>query len=141
MPATLEEPRKLTIEEEVAEIKRAEIAAFEMPKPCLGQCVAWFPDANKSVAGEIAFVLRVSKRNIEIRRSSGTCETAVRHIDDPKLQLSVDQRASGGWDFTEHDKKQAADTALLADLAARVTVLEQFLNEPAKPKKDKKADE
>src|SRR5688572_8889207 len=109
-----------TIEEEVRQLKRAEIDAFEMPRPCMGQCVAWYPSGTR-LNSEIAFITRVSKKNVELQRASGTYMTAVRHIDDPKLQLNEDQRESGAWDFTEQDKKQLVNEKRIETLAELVT--------------------
>lgn len=115
------------------------IHAFQMPKPCMGQPVTWWPAGTRDLPGETAFVIRVGRRNIILRTASGVCMETVRHIDDPKLKLNSDQRESGAWDFTEHDKSQLehgkripALEAQVADLLARIAALEELIAEPAK---------
>ena len=128
-----------TIEEEVRQIKQAEIAAFTMPKPCLGECVTWYPDANKQLPGEIAFVLRVGHRNIVLQVASGTVRETVYHIDDPKLQISADIRESGAWGFTESHKKALANEKRLEDALARLAALEELVGggTPKKAERDR----
>jgi hypothetical protein len=126
-----------TIEDEVRKIKQDEIEAFTMPKPCLGQSVTWFHSGTRTGLGEIAWVLKAGHRNIVLQRASGLAVETVRHVADPKLQLSVEQRESGAWDFTDQDKKSLANEKLLAELVERVKTLEEFINEPVKKKADK----
>ena len=133
-----------TLEEEVRAKRNLEIAAFVMPKPSMGQCVTWYSSGTRTSLGENAFVLSVGRRNLVISRASGVAMESVRHIDDPKLQLSDEQRLSGAWDFTERDKQQDKFTEMaaslvkqVASLVERVTALEEFFNESSKPKKDK----
>ena len=85
-----------------------EILLFEMPGIDLGTPVEYFPNAVRN-SGEprLGFVVRVSRtgRNVVIRTSDGGWFDAVRHIDDPKLQLNQDMRENGAWDRTEYDKE------------------------------------
>lgn len=123
-----------TIEQEVEQRVREEVQAFEMPRPSMGQTVAWYPSGIKGGACEVAHVLKVSKRNLLLQRISGTCVETVRHVDDPKLKLSAEQRESGAWDFTDYDKQQAADRSRVAEIEARVKTLEELLDSPKKSK-------
>lgn len=130
-----------TLEAEVKQKLNEDISNFTMPRPSRGQCIAWYPNGTRGDS-ETAFVLSVGKRNIVLRTATGIPMETVRHIDDPKLQLNAEQRASGAWDFTEHDKKMNEMTASLAGLkatvetlTARVVELEAFINEPAKKNK------
>jgi hypothetical protein len=128
-----------TVEEEIRQQNRDAIQAYEMPRPCPGQTVTWFPSGSRDGKGENAQVLSAGKRNIVVLRASGGAMESVRHVEDPKLKLSAEQRASGAWDFTERDKK--LDTmqkevggyaAMFTALELRVATLEELLNEPAK---------
>lgn len=123
-----------TLEDEVRSSRNQEIAAFVMPRPDRGQAVTWYASGTRDGVGEVAFVLEVGRRNLVVARASGLAMESVRHIDDPKLKLSVEQRESGAWDFTERDKQLDSQREQLADLTARLTALEAFLNEPAKKK-------
>ncbi len=137
MTATLEAPVVETISSEQADKdkRNKEIAEFVMPRPNLGQAVTWFPSGTRT-NGEMAYVLTIGRRNLVVQRASGIAMDSVRHVDDPKLSLSVEQRASGAWDFTERDKQLDKLQATVELLQARVVTLEEFINEPAK-KKDK----
>lgn len=121
-----------TIEQEVKDAAREAAMKFVMPKPARGQAIVWYPHGVKDCNSEVAFVLQVGTRNIILSRASGVCEESVRHIDDPKLQFSAEQRESGAWDFTDHDKTQISHSQQIADLLARVTELETLFNEPKK---------
>ena len=121
-----------TLEEEIRDKTRQEIQDFVMPRPCPGQTVTWFPSGARDGKGENANVLNSGKRNIIIMRASGLAMESVRHVDDPKLKLSAEQRASGAWDFTERDKQLDTIQAKFATLEARIATLEEFINEPAK---------
>lgn len=121
-----------TLEAEVADIRRAEIAAYTMPKPAIGQPVMWFPSGTRQTRGEVVFVIRAGNRNIVVQRAGGICEEGVRHIDDPKLQLSEEQRIGGAWDFTDDAKNIVAYATKLADLEARVKYLEELFDKPSK---------
>lgn len=122
MTATLEEPRV------------DPVAAYEMPRPVLGQGVTWYSMGTRSGAGEMAFVIHVGKRNIVLSRASGLAVESVRHIDDPKLQMNSEQRANGAWDFTDRDKQIDRLLADATALAERVKTLEELLDSPKKGK-------
>jgi hypothetical protein len=131
--ATLEKPS--TVEEDIRQQNRDAIEAFVMPKPEIGQGVTWYSSGTRSGPGEMAFVLEVGRRNIVLQRASGTAEASVRHVDDPKLQLNEEQRATGAWDFTKRDKQLDRLLVEMTDLKERVKTLEDLLNEPAKKSK------
>lgn len=114
-----------TLEQEVKDAAREAAMKFVMPRPARGQAIVWYPHGVKDGNSEVAFVLSIGTRNIIISRASGVCEEGVRHIDDPKLSFSADQRESGAWDFTDHDKD-------LAQLKLDVAELKALFNEPKK---------
>jgi hypothetical protein len=116
-----------TLEQEVSEKRNEEVAAFVMTKPCRGQCVTWYSAGTRDCTGEMAFILEIGKRNVVLQRASGLAMESVRHIDDPKLKLSVDQRESGAWDFTDRDKQLDKLQATVNDLHSRFTTLETRL--------------
>jgi hypothetical protein len=125
------------IEEEIRQKHNEQIAEFVMPKPCRGQAVTWYASGTRSGVGEMAFVLEVGRRNIIVNLASGVNMETVRHIDDPKLQLSAEQRESGAWDFTEDSKIQLANVKRIDTLEAKVAALEELFREPSKKKADK----
>lgn len=118
-----------TLEEEIRQLKQDEIAAYKMPRPSIGQSVLWYPSGTKETTAETTFVLEAKARTIVIQRASGVCEASVRHLDDPKLQLSIEQRAAGAWDFTDYDKRNVAQSKTLETLEARVAALEKKLKD------------
>lgn len=126
------------VEEEVRQKHDQLIAEFVMPKPCRGQAVTWYSSGTRSGTGEMAWVLDIGRRNIIVNLASGVNMETVRHIDDPKLQLSADQRESGAWDFTEDSKVQLANVKRIDALEAKVALLEEFLNEKPAPKQTAK---
>jgi hypothetical protein len=79
-----------------------EIENFKMPPVRVGQPVVWHRYGE--VDGRqptVAFVLKINARNIDLKLTSGNAIGAVRHVADPKLQLSEEHRANGAWDYTE----------------------------------------
>jgi hypothetical protein len=84
-----------------------EILLFEMPSVDVGTPIEYFPTAVRSGEPRLGFVVRVSRtgRNVVVRTSDGGWFDAVRHIDDPKLQMNQDMRENGAWDRTEYDKE------------------------------------
>ena len=101
--STVETPQ-LTEEEEL----QKKILDYKMPVPNVGQAILWYPTGRQD--GNPARIAHVTKINSRSGRSIqvmpiGQREnfSAVRHIDDPKLDVSEDLRAEGAWDFTpEH---------------------------------------
>jgi len=105
------------------------IMAFKMPDVTLGKEILWFRFGEKGKQAEVAFVIKKGERNLRIRTAGGIVIDAVRHVDDPKLKLSEEQRTSGAWDFTDDCKatnlrigqlesKLAALTAQVAEILA-----------------------
>ena len=121
MNATLEAPK--LIEEEVREKVQENVDAFTMPVPMRGQSVLWYRSGLKGGHAEVGFVLKVGTRNIVLNLASGLAQDTVRHIDDPKLQLSVEQRGSGAWDFTDDWKTIQALRKEVSELNASVKEL------------------
>lgn len=79
------------------------IEQYQMPKPTIGSAVVFYKYGTKvqSRDPEIGFVLKAHARAIVIRTANGDFKGEVRHLADPKLQLSEEQRENGAWDFTE----------------------------------------
>lgn len=126
MNATLEAPKveapKL-VEEEIRQKVQESVDSFVMPRPMRGQSVLFFRNGQKGGEAEVGFVLKVAKRNIVINLASGLAYDTVRHVDDPKLQISVEQRSGGAWDFTEDWKEIQALRKDVTSLTAQVTEL------------------
>lgn len=106
-----------------------EIDSFQAPTVLFGRLVAFFPNAiRNSRKPSLGWVTASNGRitNIfEVTQHGGTLlREGVRHIDDPKLKLNEDQRASGAWDFTEDDKTRAEEDA---EFHKRLMALEQSL--------------
>lgn len=123
----------------VAEPPTEPIVEYTMPRPCRGQAVTWYAHGTANGPGETGFVMEIGKRNIVLHRASGVCMDGVRHIDDPKLKLSAEQRESGAWDFTDESKRLLASEGRLASLEGELTALreriatmEALFNEPSK---------
>lgn len=95
----------------------AETKQYIMPKPPRGAPVVWFVHGRKSDSPEVGFVIKVGASSVTVQLASGICREAVRHIDDPRLEMNEFQRENGAWDFTE-------ETRALVDIRARVAELE-----------------
>lgn len=118
--------------ETTAASQQEQIRAFVMPKILPGDTVLWYCHGLRGAGKpEVVDVLKVSERSICIKtKYSQQVRQPVRHIDDPKLRLSAEQREHGAWDYTERHKINAA-------LEERVAKLEQLINEPSQPTKGK----
>jgi hypothetical protein len=128
--ATLEAPKAAVkaeapklIEEEIRDKVQESVDAFAMPKPMRGQSVLFYRNGQKTGEAEVGFVLKVAKRNIVINLASGLAYDSVRHVDDPKLQVSVEQRSGGAWDYTDDWKEIQALRKDVTALTAQVTEL------------------
>lgn len=86
---------------------RQQIREFEMPQSPTGSPVLWYRTGRKNCEPMVAYMLHCGGRTCQLFLTSGRRQDAVRHIDDPKLQLSVDQRESGAWDFTQESREYA----------------------------------
>lgn len=118
-----------------APVDKEAIRNYKMPAPYVGAAVVWYATgAPQRNAAQLAFVRHVGTRNIGLQLPTGTRVDAVRHVSDPKLQLSADQRENGAWDFTEQDVVMERRLRLLME---RIERLEGA--EPAQPKKTQKA--
>lgn len=105
------------------------IESFVMPYVSAGVPVKWFPFGVRDGRDtEIAFVVKASGRNVNLRTAAGGFKSAVRHVDDPKLSLNAAQRESGAWDFTDDwyqsNKNRSDIEKRLAQLNERVGKLE-----------------
>jgi glycine cleavage system H lipoate-binding protein len=105
---------------------------FVMPQVLQGAVVQYF-DASLAESRRVSgFVVKISKtrRTVDVYvPSRGNIVEQVRHIADPKLKLSNEQRENGAWDFSA----DAQDTRQqLAKLEQRINDLETKLNRPKK---------
>jgi len=103
---------------------------FTAPRCTVGMQVLWYRNGLRDrTSVEVAYMLHNGVRTSTIHASTGRRVDAVRHIDDPKLQLNADQRETGAWDFTEDYKETLAFrervTAKLAELDRQVNALIQ----------------
>lgn len=87
---------------------RREIAEYQMPKAPVGSPVLWYRTGRANCDPMIAYMLHCGGRTCQLFLADGRRQDSVRHIDDPKLNLSVEQRESGSWDFTHGEKDLAA---------------------------------
>lgn len=110
------------------------IDTFSMPRPAIGQTVLWYPHGTPSEKPEVAIVKKLGHRNVVIGLAIGLNREAVRHVDDPKLSLSMSQRENGAWDFTDRDKQYTAILSRMEKLEAKCADLESLLVEPSKKK-------
>lgn len=112
------------------------VNAFVMPKAMPGQTVNWYRHGTAAEKVEIAVVMAGGNfRGLALKTlGTGQLRQPVRHVSDPKLQLSADQREHGAWDFTDHDKQQQAR---LARLETELAELKRLVTEPATPKGNK----
>lgn len=116
-------------EREVDTVLIEKIESFVMPLVSSGMPVRWYPfGVRDSREAEIAFVVKASGRNVNLRTASGQFRSAVRHVDDPKLTLNAAQRESGAWDFTDdwyQESKNKSDIEKrMAQLSDRIAKLE-----------------
>lgn len=113
--------------QDMHEITQEQIVAFQMPQPEFGEPIAWHYAAARG-RQELGFIIKVNPRNVSVRLANGRVHTSVRHIDDPKLLVNQEQAENGAWDFTEHDRKRAAERIEfleeISSLRARVASLE-----------------
>jgi len=78
---------------------------FTPPSISAGMQVIWYRHGVRRESDSIVgFMLHKGRRTSQIFLINGRRVDAVRHIDDPKLQLNADQREAGAWDFTEGHK-------------------------------------
>ncbi len=120
------------------------INQFTMPRPRPGMSVLWYRHGVRMGGPhgepEMAFVLKVSNRNIKVQTADGMVYTPVPHIEDPKLQVNDYQRMNGAWEFTE-EHRFFVDTA--TTLLGRIEALDKKIADLRKeveclqPKKSK----
>jgi len=120
-------------EAEIDPVLIEKIENFVMPLVSSGMPVKWFPFGVRDGRDtEIAFVVKASGRNVNLRTAAGQFRSAVRHVDDPKLSLNAAQREAGAWDFTDEwyqEKKIKSDIEKrLAQLVERIGTLEVQLH-------------
>lgn len=84
----------------------SELKEYAMPQANPGMQILWY---KKGVVDrtsvEVAYMLHTGARTAVICSMTGRRVDAVRHVDDPKLQLNADQRENGAWDYTDDYKE------------------------------------
>lgn len=121
-------------------VTQEEIQSFVMPSVKLGLAVSWFANGLRSGPYQVAFVIRVSHRNVHLVTATRGIFEAVRHIDDPKLQLNADQRESGAWDFTDDHKYRIQEMTKLTERVGRIErAVATLLKKMEKPKTQRKS--
>ena len=79
------------------------ILNFRMPKAPVGLQVLWYRQGTRDTTSpEVAYMLHAGARTATLHVATTSRRIdAVRHVDDPKLELSPDQRENGAWDYTQ----------------------------------------
>lgn len=76
--------------------------SYAMPQATAGLPIVWYPMGMYDRTNRmVAYMVHCGNRTAVIQTSTGQRRDAVRHLSDPKLKLSDDQRENGAWDFTE----------------------------------------
>lgn len=101
------------------------IDRFQMPPVLPGQLVKWWPDGIGLRQSAIASIVSSGKRSVQLRVGGGLMKAEVRHKNDPKLMVNVDQRADGCWDYTDdyYEAKRVID-----DLQVRMRKIEDTVS-------------
>lgn len=90
-------------------IATEETVRFVMPPTRIGQTVLFFRFGSRD--GKLPFVGYIIERKastVKIKTVDGEIWGAVRHIDDPRLKESEEQRRDlGAWDYTDEEKNEA----------------------------------
>lgn len=96
-----------------------------MPTVTTGHVVRWWASGVKDLGeAKVGNVLKSSHRNCDILLIGGIRMDAVRHCDDPKLDMNKHQRESGAWDFTEEYYESCRK---YDDIISRLDALEETL--------------
>jgi hypothetical protein len=115
---------------------------FSMPFATPGMPILWYRRGTfDRTSVEVAYMIHAGSRTAVILSSTGRRLDAVRHISDPKLQLSEEQRENGAWDFTDEYKRARE---IEERILARLDVLEERIGIQvldAEPQDEKPADE
>ena len=79
-----------------------DIIQFRPPQATIGTQVIWYRHGKKRTQdATIGYLVHCGNRTATIYLCTGRRVDAVRHINDPKLSLSSEQREQGAWDFTQ----------------------------------------
>lgn len=100
--------------------------AYQMPPVRIGQPILFFRYGERD--GKLPFMAYCMERKsstIKLKTVDGALFTAVRHIDDPRLKESPEQRKDlGAWDYTDEERAEEAWKAKVND---RLAALERQL--------------
>jgi hypothetical protein len=102
------------------------INSFTMPTASPGMQVLYYRNGVQDrTRVEIAYMLHANARTATIfALMSNRRMDAVRHVSDPKLKLSPDQRENGAWEYTEEYRERIAQRS---ELTARLQKIETLL--------------
>jgi len=108
-----------------------QILSFQMPKVEVGTALAFYPAGRPNAHSTVGFLVRISRtgRNVMLKTVDGLVYDAVRHVEDPKLEINSDHRENGAWDFTDEHKRLEKNRQ---ELVERIERLELALT-PRKP--------
>lgn len=120
-----------------------DIVNFRPPEATVGTQVVWYMHGRKrKVDSLIGYIIHSGSRTATIYLCNGRRVDAVRHVSDPKLSLSPEQREQGAWDFTdehyEMKKFRSEVTRKLAELDKQVSRLILTKEMPAEKKTKKR---
>lgn len=106
----------------IDEQRQERIATYVPPEHGVGTHVRFYPSGTRSNRPDVGVIVRTNGRTCTIQLVSGAYKTAVRFIDDPRLEQGDEIRAMGAWDFTE-------EHMILGSLRDRVVALEKRLGD------------
>lgn len=117
--------------------------SFRQPNVAVGSFVRFYNNSIESPGNAIcAVVTKVQSSSITVLAfgpGGARNYPGVKHVSDPRLQMSEDQRASGSWDYSEDFfDRLSFESALLDeidDLRSRLGVIEDAAKIPRKPSK------
>jgi hypothetical protein len=119
----------------MSEQATATIENFTMPFATPGMPILWYPRGTYDrTTCSVAYMIHCGHRTAVLLTSTGQRRDAVRHVSDPKLSLSEDQRENGAWDFTdEYKRMKQMEASLMSRLGAieqRLDAIDEKLREP-----------
>lgn len=92
----------------IVEQVEQEVREFEMPPATQGMVIRFYQpgtlDPGTTTIGFVQGVAR-SGRSINVAVPGRGVYEQVRHLSDPKLKASPEQRENGAWDYTPHHRE------------------------------------
>lgn len=103
--------------------------SFKMPEVKQGTPIRFYPastlDPGMTTLGFVKGISR-SGRTINVYVPGIGNYEQVRHITDPKLRMSPEQRENGAWDFTPYHQHMQQ---FLTEISERVVKLEEMIGD------------